>query len=291
MGPFRQGKPQVVPTPELDAYEKELRARTHRKVTYTGIAVILMVLPVMFLFGRVFLEDTFHKLTHPMRAVSPAVAEEARVAIARARAQASEEEARTRRGVDEAVSKRLSAHPELGRCPYVLSPSFTASPFATPSYRRTTDPTLCRSCNHLASAAEELERRIGEKSRDEDRDERARRAIDSLSSSRIDRYTAVLVVEKESAPFGTPHVDFHAGFVRGRAFVWDATAHEVVCVGDVYAENSEVVSYEYTTQNGFEVNGSSSLQRALTADLAKETERAVAQSLRYRAGPKIEDDE
>ena len=49
VGPFRQGKPIPLPTPELDEYEKELRKRSHRKVTYAGIACILMVMPLIVL--------------------------------------------------------------------------------------------------------------------------------------------------------------------------------------------------------------------------------------------------
>ena len=103
MGPFRQGKPLKLPTPELDAYEAELRARSHRKVTYAGIGVVVLTLPLLALLFQAIVPDLVYKVQNPLHTPSPAVVANGRATISRLRESAARE-ARARRGAVELTS-------------------------------------------------------------------------------------------------------------------------------------------------------------------------------------------
>jgi len=290
VGPFRQGKPLVLPTPELDAYEKELRARSHRKVTYAGVACILLFMPLFVLYGMATVPTLIEHVKHPLHAPSQEAQERARKAIAAARTRAAEEEAAASRGIAAAIRDGVTAHPELGRCPYAHSSGLAHDdPFSPTSFARADDASVCRTCRQLLSRAAELEASLSVKSRDDDLDAAIDKRIAGLRH--LGQYNVVLKVDREVAAHGTPHVDFMPGLVVGRAFVWDTERHAVVCAGPVRAESSEVVDYTYTTQNGVDVGSRSALDSALERDLHRRTERAVADGLRYVAGPRIADED
>lgn len=287
MGPFRQGKPLVLPTPELDEYEKELRARTHRKVAYAGFACILLSMPLMVMVGMAVIPDMIHHVQHPLRGLSPEARAKGKHAADEARARATGEEALMSKAIATAIRDGVTAHPELGRCPYDHSSAPSGEGiFATPTFTRSTEAHVCRACQRLVTAAAEIEGGLDQKSRDDDLETRLSNRIEA---AKLSRYSVVLHVDEEVAPHGTPHVDFTPGLVVGRAFVWDTQAHRVACAGPVRAESSEVVDYTYTTQNGVEVKSFAELDSALKTDLRKRTEVAVADSLRYVAGPRIDD--
>ncbi len=286
MGPFRQGKPLVLPTPELDEYEKELRARTHRKVAYAGFACILLSMPLMVMVGMAVIPDMIHHVQHPLRGLSPEARAKGKHAADEARARAAGEEALMSKAIATAIRDGVTAHPELGRCPYDHPSAPSDDVFFGTSFTRSKDAHICRPCRHLETAAVEIEALLDQKSRDDDRDARLESRI---AGATLPRYAVVLHVDEEVAPHGTPHVDFTPGLVVGRAFVWDTRTHRVACAGPVRAESSEVVDYTYTTQNGVEVKSFAELDSALKTDLRKRTEVAVADSLRYVAGPRIDD--
>lgn len=287
VGPFRQGKPFLLPTPELDAYEKELRARSHRKVTYAGIACILLVMPLIVLVGMATIPDMLYRVRNPLHGLSAPTRAKVTTTVARAREESAREEALMHEGVASAIREGIEAHPELGRCPYSHSPNLQKeSFFAASTFTNATDPTLCRACRSLASDADTLEKMLSEKTREKDFDARAEKRIDRLT---MDRYTVVVHATRNVAPSGVPHVDFTPGFFRGRAFVWDTRAHQVVCAGDVSAESSDVIDYTYTTRGGLDIGSHAELDRALKSDMRVRTESAVADSIRYRSGPRIPD--
>ena len=287
MGPFRQGKPLKLPTPELDAYEAELRARSHRKVTYAGIGVVVLTLPLLALLFQAIVPDLVYKVQNPLHAPSPAVVTSGRATITRLRESAAREEEAMQKGVAAAAANGTEAHPELGRCPYSHAPNRQKGFFARATYARLGDQSVCLPCREQRARADELERKLVERSRAKDLD--ARVSADIARAEAVERYSVVLAVDKEAAPHGTPHVDFMPGLVEGRTFVWDTVTHSVVCAGRARAESSDTIDYTYTTQNGFATNAASELKRALDEDLRVRTEEAVASSLRYRAGPKIVD--
>ena len=287
MGPFRQGKPFVLPTPELDEYEKELRARSHRKVAYAGFACILLCMPLMIIVGMAVIPELVDHAKHPLHGLTPETRAKGKQAAAEARARAAAEEALMSKGIATAIRDGVTAHPELGRCPYVHSTSLSRDDyFATATYTRSTEAKVCHACKRLESAADDIERLLDVRSRDTDLDTRM---TSRIAAATLPRYAVVLHVDKEVAPHGTPHVDFAPGYVIGRAFAWDTQSHTVACAGSVRAENSEVVDYTYTTQNGVEVKSFAELDSALRNDLRKRTETAVADGLRYVAGPRIDD--
>ncbi len=287
MGPFRQGKPLKLPTPELDAYEAELRARSHRKVTYAGIGVVVLTLPLLALLFQAIVPDLVYKVQNPLHTPSPAVVESGRATITRLRESAAREEEAMQKGVAAAAANGTEAHPELGRCPYSHTANHEKGFFARATYARLGDQSVCLPCREQRARADELERKLGERSRAKDLD--ARVSAEIARAEAVERYSVVLAVDKEAAPHGTPHVDFMPGLVEGRTFVWDTKTHAVVCAGRARAESSDTIDYSYTTQNGFATNAASELKRALDEDLRLRTEEAVASSIRYRAGPKIVD--
>jgi hypothetical protein len=288
VGPFRQGKPIPLPTPELDAYEKELRARSHRKVTYAGIACILLVSPLIALLVMGTLPDLIFRAKNPRHGLSAPVRTKVTASVAEARATATREEAALREGVAAAMRDGVEAHPELGRCPYAHTPlesRFNQGLDPSSSFARMSDPELCRACRSLRLDADALERTLTEKTREKDFDAQTEKRLSKLEG--LARYSVVVNVSSEGAPSGIPHQNFISGYVRGRAYVWDTRTHRVVCAGDVFAESSDVIDYTYTTRGGLDVGSHAELDRALKADLRKQTERAVADAIRYLAGPRI----
>ncbi len=287
MGPFRQGRPLVQPTPELDAYEAELRARAHRKVLYTVAGCVVLVAPLVVLFLMATVPEVLYKVKHPLRGVSSEAAATARASVARAREAARLEEAAAREGVERAVEQGVDAHPELGRCP-----TSTVSD-AGPGFRRLTEPHVCAACDVTASEASLLEGSLTERSREPGLDERVlgrARALDRATESP----GAVIIarITAEAAPHGVPHAGFTPGHVRGRAYLWELRRRQVLCVGDFEAESSESVDYKYLTRGTrgpLDESGSAELRYALERDLAERTRAAVRASLRYRAGPRIVD--
>ena len=288
VGPFRQGKPIPLPTPELDAYEKELRARSHRKVTYAGIACIGLVSPLVVLLVMGTLPDLIFRAKNPLHGLSTPVRTKVGATVAEARATATREETALREGVSAAIRDGVEAHPELGRCPYTHAHTetrFDQGLDTSSSFARMSDPELCTACRALRLEADALERTLTEKTREKDFDRRTEQRLAKLDG--LGRYSVVLNVTSEGAPSGIPHQNFISGHVRGRAYVWDTRTHRVVCAGDVFAESSEVIDYTYTTRDGLDVGSHAELDRALKADLRKQTTSAVADALRYMAGPRI----
>jgi hypothetical protein len=288
VGPFRQGKPLVLPTPELDAYEAELRARAHRKVLYTVAGCVVLVAPLVVLFLMATVPEVLSKVKHPLRGVSPQAADTARASVARAREAARVAEAAAREGVERAVEQGLDAHPELGRCPTADLP-----PDAETSLRRLTDPHVCAACDAKASEASLLEGSLKERSRDAGLDarvvQRARRLARAVESGGA---FIVMHVTAEAPPHGVPGAGFTPGQVRGRAYLWEPRSRQVLCVGDFQAESSESVDYKVLTRGPLGPlgqAGSAELQHALAQDLAARTRAAARESLRYRAGPHIVD--
>lgn len=286
MGPFRQGKPLVLPTPELDAYEGELRAGAHRKIIYTVLGCVLLLAPLVVLFLMATVPEALYKLKHPLRGVSPAAAAVAQASITRARGVARREEQAARAGVERAVAEGLDAHPELGRCP---SSGVLQGAYA-PGFRRLTEAQVCLACDALSSQASLLEGSLKERSRETDLDERITRGASALDRSAA-HLGAVIVIQitAEAAPHGVPHAGFTPGQVRGRSYFWDTLRHEVLCVGDFAAESSAAVDYKYRTRGPLDPGGPAELRVALERDLADRTREAVHSSLRYRAGPHIVD--
>jgi hypothetical protein len=286
VGPFRQGKPLVLPTPELDAYERELRTRAHRKVIYTVIGCVVLVAPLVVLFLMATVPEALYRLKHPLRGVSPAAAALAQASITRAREVARREEQAARTGIERAVAEGLDPHPELGRCP---SPGVLQGAYS-PGFRRLAEAHVCLACDALASQASLLEGSLRERSREADLDEGVARGASALDRSAA-RLGAVVVIQitAEAAPRGVPHAGFTAGHVRGRSYLWDTQGHQVLCVGDFAAESSVAVDYKYMTRGPLDPGGPMELHYALERDLADRTREAVHASLRYRAGPHIVD--
>lgn len=291
MGPFRQGRPIPLPTPELDGYERELRARSHRKVLYTGIACIFLVSPLIAMAGLMFVPDWIDHAKHPLHGPRAETRTAVMTVVEAARARAASEEKAMNEGFPKAVAEGVTAHPELGRCPYSASERVSPYDFAPSPYARSTDKALCRPCARLRTDADTLARTLDEKSRDEHLDDDLRKRARALETESSLGYSLVFRSTGEGAPSGVPHHGFVPGYVRGVVYMWSFARHEVVCAGEVQAENSESVDYTYETRGGVDMGSSfSGLRVALERDLKKRTDEAVLSGARYVSGPRIADD-
>lgn len=275
-----------MPTPELDAYERQLSARSHRKVLYTVVGCLVLVAPLVVLFLLATVPDVLYKLKHPLRGVSPATQAIATASAASARAAALREEEAARAGIDAAIAQALDPHPELGECPK----AGLARTLGDDGFRRTSDSHVCAACDSAMLSASLLEGARAERSREPGLDDRLVRRAAALDREAGALGTVVIAhVTAEAAAHGAPHAGFTPGQVRGRAYLWDTSSHRVLCVGDFEAESSEAIDYKYMTRGPLEQGGTAELQAALARDLAERTRTAVYASLRYRAGPHIVD--
>jgi hypothetical protein len=289
VGPFRQGRPLPLPTPELDDYERELRARSHRKVLYTGIACIFLVSPLLVLGGLMFVPDWIDHAKHPLHGPRPETRAAVMSVVEAARARAAGEEKAMNEAFPKAVAEGVTAHPELGRCPYSARERASAYDFAPSPYARSTDKSLCRACATLRADADALAHTLDQKSRDEHLDDELREKARALEAESVLGYSLVFRSTGEGAPSGVPHHGFVPGYVRGVVYLWSFARHEVVCAGEIQAENSESVDYTYETRGGVDMGSSfSGLRVALERDLRKRTDDAVLSGARYVSGPRIE---
>lgn len=214
------------------------------------------------------------------------------VAVEAARARAAAEEKAMNEGFPKAVAEGVTAHPELGRCPYSAREHASPYDFAPSPYARSTDKSLCRACATLRADADALARSLDEKSRsdhfDDDLSERTR----AVEAESVLGHSLVFRSTGEGAPSGVPHHGFVPGYVRGVVYMWSFARHEVVCAGEIQAENSESVDYTYETRGGVDMGSSfSGLRAALERDLKKRTDEAVLSGARYLAGPRIADED
>jgi pimeloyl-ACP methyl ester carboxylesterase len=77
---------------------------------------------------------------------------------------------------------------------------------------------------------------------------------------------------RPAAPTHDTH--FRAGFVEGRAFLWETSAGRVVCAADVRADSSDRIDYRAMASDF------GAAQRAAEEDLARALEREIRASLR-----------
>lgn len=146
-------------------------------------------------------------------------------------------------------------------------------------------PLASPSAGEIDSAVASLESRAKLKFREGDPGPTFVRESRTLAARSL-RHDVVLVIERYRDPSGVPKAGFTSGYVRGRAFVFDHASRAVICAGQVYAQNSSTVDYEYReSRYGSPIDGMMELKMALRADLEFQTIREVARSLRYRAGP------
>ncbi|MBX3188881.1 MAG: hypothetical protein KF819_17815 [Labilithrix sp.] len=138
--------------------------------------------------------------------------------------------------------------------------------------------------------ASSIEGRAKQKYRERDPSEQIFAESQRLATRKLD-YDVVLVIDRYREPYGTPRVGFTSGYVGGTAFVWDFASRKVACVARVHAFNSETVRYEYRAPKYAPyAGGSLELAGALRRDLETETVRAVARSMKHRAGPALGDE-
>jgi hypothetical protein len=224
-----------------------------------------------------------------------------REALAEAQQRANDEQAKWRKGIQRAVSDGTTGRTDLGPCPIRVPVRGPRSQWQSPSdhpfrFLKVNAGELggaeSPSVSSTRIGIHFVEESLGKSHRREDYGKLALEQAKNLSV-RYWTWDITLVVDEQRAPkgspggIGSPAGAFVEGLVRGRAFLWDYRRHEVLCAADVSATNSDEVEYEYTKQGPLPapLEGHREMEAALADDLAVETERQVARSLQYRAGP------
>ncbi|MBX3192165.1 MAG: hypothetical protein KF819_34570 [Labilithrix sp.] len=212
----------------------------------------------------------------------------ARSAIAGARARAARAQARFELGVRDAIGRDLASRPDLGACPLALPAvsSLVKGRAAFPLL------TIQRAEIGAALPSQAVAGVLADVRRAEAHLASGRYEEAALYARALDRperfgYDVVLVAKTSKRPYATSAAGFEPGEVAGRAYLYDFATNRVVCAGEVVATSSKTVGYVFAEHEGAPaaLGPAASMGDAIDEDIRLQTERAIVEALRWRAGP------
>lgn len=280
--PYRISSPPDPEPQEIeDPYAAVLRAQRRRARLVSGLVVLFCAA------GLAKVARSSQQPPPPRRTVSEAARlGTARVAIASARARAAAAQVRFESSVREAIAEDVGPRPDLGACPVALpgGPSLIRGRPAFPLL------TVARDERTLPSQA--IAGVLADARRAEGHLAAGRFEEATLYARALDRperfgYDVVLVARANKPVRAISGSVFEPGEIEGRAYVYDFASGRVVCAGDVKARSSRELGYMYSDRNDapLSLGALASLDDAMHEDLRRQTERAILEALRWRAGP------
>ena len=281
--PYRiSAAPAPEPAEVEDPYVAVLRAQRRR-------ARVIGALVVLFCAGGLAKVARSGQQSPPRRPVTEATRiGGARAAIASARARAYAAQGRFEIGVREAIEQDVGPRPELGACPVALSsppsrlPRGPAFPLLVVDRKEVAETLPSQA---IAAVLADVRRAEGHLAAG--RFEEA--TLYARALDRPDRFghDVVLVARAARPARALSGSSYEPGEVEGRAYLFDFASGRVVCAGDVKARSSKGIGYVYSDRNDTppSLGAVASMGEALREDVRLQTERAIIEAVRWRAGP------
>ena len=99
-------------------------------------------------------------------------------------------------------------------------------------------------------------------------------------------YDVVLVARAATKPRAVSGTEYVPGEIEGRAYVYDFASARVVCAADVKAKSSKQIGYVYSDRSDTppSLGPLASMGDAIHEDIRLQTERAIVDAVRWRAG-------
>lgn len=299
MSPFRQPpKPDEPPvsTGDVDVWIAQQKRRGKiRMVLLWGGLVVLPLTVVWVSCGKS--SGLFDKLA--ARGLDDA----SRVRVERAiqRAEGDRDQALTacRTAWAQAATRELTERPDLGKCPeYVATPekprasagSFTFSshlPFRQVASRAELAGAGCARGSEIEADLRDARETLARRFESPDAAEYAVKRAERMNGYWDTGYDVVFLLTSRHEAVGVPGVGFEPGAVDGLAYLYSYRTREVACVTAVHARSSTELDYMYNKDRYGLDDRHSALDRALKTDLDYRTELAIANGMRFRAGPPI----
>ncbi len=296
MDPDNWFDPSDDPDASMDAFEAGLRRRVLRKRILT---TVLAVGVIGFLFASIFRDEVDDFFREKYEVTDAEAAEALQLADA-ALADARSRDAAWRAGL--ATLPDLAAREDLGSCPerlrepgepgepgeqYFQTSVLPKASFPFRWFGAGEDPANSAFLSSIEVDAQGIRSQVERKHYDPDPGLRVLADARSLGLNHANQFETVFLQFERKDPHMTDAEGFTPGYVVGWAYLWDHGAGEAICATAVYATNSDTV--DVTTHSLGATHMDAGVSYQLWADLDVETWRAIAQSLKWRAGPAIEE--
>ncbi|NOU33555.1 MAG: hypothetical protein HOO96_37135 [Polyangiaceae bacterium] len=299
MSPFRQPpKPDDPPvsTGDVDVWIAQQKRRGKiRMVLLWGGLVVLPLTVVWVSCGKS--SGFFDKLT--ARGLDDPGRARVERAIQRAEGDRDQAMAACRTAWTQAAARELAERPDLGRCPeYLATPekpkaaaggfSFGSHlPFRQVASRAELATAGCARGSELEADLRDAKETLTRRYETPEAAEYAVKRAERMNGYWEAGYDVVFLLTSRREAVGVPGVGFDPGAVDGLAYLYSYRTREVACVTPVHARSSTELDYMYNkNQYGID-DRHTALDRALKTDLDYRTELAIANGMRFRAGPPI----
>ena len=281
--PYRiSATPDPEPLELEDPYAAVLRAQRRRARIASALVVV---------FGAAGLARAAQSGQHPPPHSPVTEASRlggARIAIAGARARAASAQVGFEHGVRKAIGEGVGPRPDLGACPVTLpevsslTPGRASFPLLTIDRADLTENLPSQA---IAAVLADVQRAEGHLAAG--RFEEATLYARALGQPERFSYDVVLVARINKKVKATSGTTYEPGEIEGRAYVFDFASGRVVCAADVKAKSSKEIGYVYSDRSDTpaSIGPLASMADAIREDLRVQTERALIEALRFRAGP------
>jgi hypothetical protein len=276
--------------PEPDALDVEEPYAAVLRAQRQNARIVTMAVVVLLAGG---IAKVARSHSPPRRPVTEAArVDGARVAIAGARARAASAQLRFEAAVRDAIKDDVAPRADLGACPIAL-PAIHGDRTSLPT-GRAAFPLLTVERAELdgtlpsqAVAGVLADVRRAEAHLAAGRFEEAKLYARALDRPERFGYDVVLVARATKEPRALSGREFEPGEIAGRAYVYDFASDRVVCAGDVEAKSSKAIGYVYSDRNDTppSLGPVASMGDAIHEDIRVQTERAIADAVRWRSGP------
>lgn len=262
-----------------EPYAAVLRAQRRR-------ARVVSVLVALFVAGG--LAKVARSGQPPRRPLTEATrVDSAREAIASARARAAAAQTRFEHDMRLAIDGDLVPRPDLGACPLPLpaAPSLMAGRPSFPLLvveRDEVRGTLPSQA--VAGVLADVRRAEGHLAAG--RFEEAKLYARALDRPERFGYDVVLVARAATKPRALSGSEYVPGEMAGRAYLYDFASGRVVCAGDVAARSSKAIGYVFSDRSDTPawLGPVASMGDAIQEDIRLQTERAIVDAMKWRAG-------
>ncbi len=299
MSPFRQPpKPDEPPvsTGDVDIWIAQQKRRGKiRMVLLWGGLVVLPLTVVWVSCGKS--SGFFDKLT------ARGLDDPSRVRVERAiqRAEGDRDLAlgACRAAWTQAATRELTERPDLGQCPeHVSTPEKPKAesggfyfsnrlPFRQVASRAELASAGCARGQELESDLRDARETLTHRYVTPEAAEYAVKRAERMNGYWESGYDIVFLLTSRHEAVGVPGVGFEPGQVDGLAYLYAYRTRELSCVATVHARSSTELDYMYNKDRYGLDDRHTALSRALKTDLDYRTELAIANGMRFRAGPPI----
>jgi hypothetical protein len=279
--PYRiAAPPQPDPADVEHPYAAVLRAQRRR-------ARLLSVVVVLIAGAGITKVVRSGRVPHRFVMTEATRADGARRAIDGARSRASLAQVNFETGVRAAIGQGVVPRSDLGVCPITLVESSAVSTPAAAFPLLTIDRAdIAQVLPSQAVAGVLADVHRAEVHLTAGRYEEAALYARALDRPERFGYEVVLLAAKNKPPRARSGAEYEPGEIEGRAYLYDFASGRVVCAGDVHAKSSSSIGYTFSDRPDAPTRLSvvASMSDAVTEDMRKQTERAIVDAMKWRAG-------